>query len=350
VQSFLSKKAKNISPYVAGEQLNGADIIKLNTNENPYSASPKVFKAIKENLNADLKKYPKPDGGDFRIAAAKFVDMKKENIFCGNGSDEVLAFAFQAFFDPDKKLSMPEITYSFYPVWADLYDIPINMIPLNDDFSINEKDYYSKDSVIIPNPNAPTGVALSLDKIKSILDNNKHSIVIIDEAYIEFGGTSAVCLIDDYNNLLVVRTLSKAQSLAGLRAGFAVGHPDLIDGLNRIKDSFNSYPVNKLTSVAAAAALNDKSYYDKINKKIIKTRLWTTKQLKKLDFSVVDSKANFVFVSHKDKKAKDIYESLKEKNILVRWFNTKSIDNYLRISIGTDKEMEELIDCLKQVL
>ncbi len=350
MQTFLSKKARSITPYVPGEQLNSNDIIKLNTNENPYCASKKVFEAVKDNLDANLKKYPKPDGGDFRQAAANFVGVDKKNIFCGNGSDEVLAFAFQAFFDPDKNLSMPEITYSFYPVWADLYDIPIKRIPLNEDFSINEKDYFDSEAVIIANPNAPTGVALSKEKIRAILDNNAYCVVIIDEAYIEFGAESVVGLIGEYKNLLVVRTLSKSQSLAGIRAGFAIGDEALIDGLNRIKDSFNSYPINKLTSVAAAAALNDKEYYNDINNKIIKTRTWTTDKLTKLGFKVINSKTNFVFASHDKMHAKEIYSTLKENNILVRWFNNEKIDNYLRISIGTDDEMKKLINFLTSIL
>jgi histidinol-phosphate aminotransferase len=350
VQDYLSKKAKRITPYIAGEQMNGKDIVKLNTNENPYPASQKVFDAISRNINADLKKYPKPDGGAFKTSAAKNVGVGVENIFCGNGSDEVLALAFQAFFDTDRVLSMPEITYSFYPVWADLYDIPVRMIPLKADFSIDETDYYNSESVIIPNPNAPTGVFLGLDGIRKILDNNKSGVVIIDEAYIDFGGQSAVPLIFEYENLLVVRTLSKGQSLAGMRAGFAVANKALIDGLNRIKDSFNSYPINRLTSVAAAAALEDTVYYDKINEAIIKTREWSKKALKALGFFVVDSKANFVFVSHEKIAAKTIYEKLKQKKVLVRWFNKDKIDNYLRISIGTDDEMKKLLAYLEAIL
>ena len=351
MKDFLSKKAKSITPYVAGQQPSGENIIKLNTNESPYAPSKRVYDAVKSITGKNLRKYPHPNGGDFRESAAKYVNMPIENVFCGNGSDEVLAFAFQAFFDKEKKLSMPDITYSFYPVWADLYDIPIKRIPLNDDLTINIEDYFfCSGGVIIANPNAQTGIALKKEKVELIVKNNPENVVIIDEAYIEFSGELVCGLVKKFDNLLVVRTLSKSQCLAGIRAGFAIGSKSLIDGLFRIKDSFNSYPVNSLTSAAAAAALDDKAYYDKISKKVIETREWTQKKLEELGFYVPKSSANFVFVKPKGISAKEIFEKLRAKGIFVRWFDKDKVRDFLRISIGTDEEMKKLISCLEIII
>jgi len=350
LRNFLSKKARNITPYVAGEQPRGRDIIKLNTNESPYPPSPRVYDAIKSELGSELRKYPDPCGGEFRMQAAEYVGLKEENIFCGNGSDEVLGFAFQAFFDEDRRIKVPDISYSFYPVWSQLFDIQTEIMPVNENFEIDVEDYYnSQGGVVIANPNAPTGIALKIEKIEKVVKNNLNCVVIIDEAYVEFGGDSAVPLVRMYDNLLVIRTLSKSQSLAGIRAGFAVGHPKLIDGLFRIKDSFNSYPVNSLTSAAAAAALKDKEYYNGVSKKVIETREWTAMELEKLGYEVLPSKTNFIFAKPKVKNAKEVFDALKENDIIVRWFDKDRIRDYLRITIGTDDDMKTLVECLTEI-
>ena len=352
MKELLSKKAKEITPYVAGEQPKGTDIIKLNTNESPYAPSPHVFDAIDSVKGDILRKYPDPSGGAFREAAAELTGKKVSEVFCGNGSDEVLAFAFQAFFGPDRGLTAPDITYSFYPVWARLYEIPYHTIPLNDRFEMDVSLYTGLNTgIVIANPNAPTGIALTKKEIASIVQNNPDYVVIVDEAYVGFGSESAVDLTNDYDNLLVVRTLSKAQSLAGIRAGYAVGCEALIDGMMRIKDSVNSYPVNRITSEAAAAALRDDAYYRGLAEKIVKTRAWTVGALKKLDFKVLDSKTNFIFAAPPENKlAKQVFEALKENKIFVRWFNLPRIDDYLRITIGTDDEMKKLVACIDTIL
>ncbi len=309
---YLSEKAQSITPYVAGEQPGGKRIIKLNTNENPYPPSPKVIRAAKAAIGAELRKYPDALGGSFRKAAATYTGVKPENVFCGNGSDEVLGFAFQAFFNPSEAVATPNISYSFYPVWAKLYGITLKMIPLDKDFNLNPSDYCSAEGgVIIANPNAPTGIAISKAAVESIVANNPNKVVIIDEAYVEFGAESAVSLVNTYENLLVVRTLSKSQSLAGMRAGYAVGSETLIQGLNRIKDSFNSYPIDRLTEATAAAALADAVYYKKANGKVMVTREWTRQALEDIGFAVLPSKTNFVFARPKKLSAKDTFETLK---------------------------------------
>ncbi|MEX1307038.1 MAG: histidinol-phosphate transaminase [Eubacteriales bacterium] len=345
---YLSKKAQSITPYVAGEQPKGKNIIKLNTNENPYPPSPKVIRATKAAIGAELRKYPDATGGSFRQAAAQYVGLQETNIFCGNGSDEVLGFAFQAFFEPGEPVASPDISYSFYPVWAKLYDITLKMIPLDKDFCLDPEDYYqSEGGVIIANPNAPTGIAISKDMVEAIVKNNPNKVVIIDEAYVEFGAESAVDLITTYENLLVVRTLSKSQSLAGMRAGFAVGSETLIDGLNRVKDSFNSYPIDRITEATAAAALIDKAYYQKANARVIETREWTTTALKAIGMTVLPSKTNFVFAKPNEQSARAVFEYLKTKSIYVRWFDKPRIKDFLRITIGNPKEMRALVDAIK---
>ena len=351
MKDFLSDRAKNITPYVAGEQPKASGVIKLNTNENPYPPSPAVQAAIDAVSGDGMRKYPDTSGGAFRFEAAKMIGCKPTQVFCGNGSDEVLAFAFQAFFGPKHPMTAPEITYSFYPVWAKMYEIPYHTVAMNLSFEINPMDYFNLDTgIVIANPNAPTGIALSKDAIASIVKSNPNHAVIVDEAYVDFGAESVCDLIDTYDNLLVVRTLSKSESLAGLRAGFAVGHEALIDGLIRIRDSFNSYPVNKITSEAAAAALKDRVYYKDVSNKIIKTREWTTKALEALGFKVLPSSTNFVFASPQKVDAKNVFEALKQKNVFVRWFNHDKINQYLRISIGTDEEMKTLIRCLNDIM
>ena len=355
---MISKKAANIAAYTAGEQPQDKKYIKLNTNENPYPPSDKVISALKGADFSRLRLYPDPESTILRNAAAKEYNLKPENVFCGNGSDEILAFCFQAFYNSEfimhnselkdnnfqlKYAHFPNITYSFYPVWCSLFDIPYKTVPLADAFAINVSDYLNlKDSqgVVLANPNAPTGRALPLKDIESIVAANKGNAVIIDEAYIDFGGETAAPLIKKYENLCVVKTFSKSCSLAGIRAGFALASEKLIGALRKIRDSFNSYPLDYLAQTAAAAALADKEYFVKQAAKIIDTRARFVKALEKIGFYVVPSAANFVFASHKTVKAETLYLKLKEAGVLVRWFNKPLIDNFLRISIGTDEEMD----------
>lgn len=346
---YLSELAKNIEPYVPGEQPKDKKYIKLNTNENPYPPSSKTLKAMSDAINSDLRLYPDPECDELKRTAANYYGLKPEQVFVGNGSDEVLAFSFAAFYT-GKKILFPDITYSFYPVYANLFNVEYETIPLVDEtFQISVEDYLKyNEGIIIPNPNAPTGRFLEIKEIERVLNKNINSVVIIDEAYIDFGGESAVELIHQYPNLLVIHTLSKSRSLAGLRVGFAFGNEALIDGLNRIKNSFNSYTLDRIAQKGAIAALEDEAYFNETRKKIIQTRETTTKELIKLEFKVIESKANFVFITHKDLEAKTLFERLREKGILVRYFSKPRIDNYLRVSIGTDEEMDTFIKILKK--
>ena len=338
---FLSRKAASITPYEAGEQPQGSGIIKLNTNENPYPPSPKALEVLKSFAGERLRLYPRPDGGSLKSAVAQIYGLTEEHVFCGNGSDEVLGLAFQAFFDGD--VVFPEITYSFYPVWADLYDISYRLIPLNDDFTI-PVDELTGGGVVLANPNAPTGIALGLGEVERILQNNSEHVVIVDEAYASFGAGSAACLIPKYPNLLIVSTMSKSHALAGLRVAFALGQPHLIQGLVRIKDSFNSYPLDMIAQDAAAAALLDTDYCAAMSEKIMTTRERTTDRLTELGFKVLPSKANFVFASHPGVSAAALKDYLAENKIYVRHFNKPRIYDYLRITIGTDAQMDALVE------
>jgi histidinol-phosphate aminotransferase len=337
-------------PYVPGEQPKDKKYIKLNTNENPYPPSPKVLDAISNTANGDLRLYPDPECSALRKAIAQYYGLTDNEVFIGNGSDEVLAFSFQTFFDPGRAVLFPDITYSFYPVYCKLYGIDYNTIPLDDNFNIPVEEFLkSNGGVVISNPNAPTAKYITLDIIRKITEFNKDSVVIIDEAYIDFGGESAVSLIKDYPNLLVIQTLSKSRCLAGLRIGFALGNAELINGLNMVKNSFNSYTIDRLAINGAVEAFRDEEYFNETRKKIILTREKSIEALKKLGFTVTDSKANFVFISHAEVRADVIFEKLREMGILVRYFNKPRIDNYLRISIGTDSEMEALLKALKEI-
>jgi histidinol-phosphate aminotransferase len=347
VPNYLSKKAKSITPYTAGAQPKVKNIIKLNTNENPYPPSPATLEAHATFDAAALRLYPRPDGGKLRSAIAHQYGLDISNVFCGNGSDEVLGFAFDAFFDGD--IMFPDITYSFYPVWADLFNISYKLLPLADDFTIPIKQLKAN-GIVLANPNAPTGIAVTLDDIELVLNNNKDYVVIVDEAYAAFGAPSAVPLISKYPNLLVVNTLSKSHCLAGLRIGYALGQPHLIDALVRIKDSFNSYPLDSLAQKIASAALNDTQYYDKIAKKIIATRERISASLADLEFSVLPSCANFVFVSHKSTDAKQLKAYLEQNAIFVRHFDLPRISNHLRITIGTDDQMDALLVVISKFL
>ena len=349
--SFFSKKADSILPYVPGEQPKDGVYIKLNTNENPYPPSKKAIDVLQKTDFSKLKLYPDPECINLRTAYSKILDVKPENIFVGNGSDEVLATAFQTFFMEKENILMPDISYSFYPVYSQLYNVNIKQIPLKDDFSIDINDYMVENNgIVIANPNAPTSLALSKEEIELLLQNNNDSIVLIDEAYVDFGGQTVVDLVNKYNNLLVVKTLSKSYSLAGLRVGFAIGNEEIINGMNKIKNSFNSYPIDMLAQIIAEEAIKDSEYLKENVNKIVNTRKWVSDELKALGFYVLDSKTNFLFISHSKKKAKEIFEKLKEKKVLVRYFNKERIDNCLRVTIGTDKEMQVFIEKIKEIV
>ena len=341
MNNYFSRKAATITPYQAGAQPQGSGIIKLNTNENPYPPSPKAREVLAGFNSEYLRLYPRPDSGVLRQAVADVYGLLPQNVFCGNGSDEVLGFAFQAFFDGD--VVFPDITYSFYPVWAELFGITYRTVPLKDDFTV-PVDAMTGSGVVIANPNAPTGIALSRDDIRRILERNSAHVVLVDEAYASFGSGTVADLIVEYPNLLVVTTLSKSHGLAGLRVAFALGQPHLIDGLTRIKDSFNSYPVDTLAEEVAAAALRDTAYCTEVSAKIIATRERTAQRLRELGFTVLPSKTNFVFAMHPNIRATALKDYLEASRIYVRHFNQPRIGEYLRITIGTDEQMDMMLD------
>jgi len=347
---YWSKLVSSISPYIPGEQPT-QKLIKLNTNENPYPPSPATLSAIEGALNDALRLYPDPECRDLRSAIAAVHGLNADQVFAGNGSDEVLAFCFLAFCDPDRAVRFADITYSFYPVYASLFGIPTQLIPLNEDFTLPTQAFCSGSGpVIIANPNAPTSLSLSLAQIEEILLANKSDVVIIDEAYAAFSGTSAASLIDRYENLLIVRTFSKSHSLAGLRIGYALGHPHLIEALSRVKNSFNSYPLDRVALAAAKAAILDQEYYQNTTEKIIATREQAILRLRQMGFHVFDSRTNFIFASHPQYDAADLMQQLRQRGILVRHFTAPRIANYLRITIGLDEEMDALYEALTQIL
>ncbi|WP_141434441.1 histidinol-phosphate transaminase [Bacillus sp. 03113] len=351
MSQYWNQLVKKLEPYVPGEQPKDKSYVKLNTNENPYPPSPYVLEAITQAVNDQLRLYPDPNCDQLRETIAKHFKLSSNQVFVGNGSDEVLGFSFMSFFSPDRPVLFADITYSFYKVYANLCDLNVNLIPLDDDFSLPMTPFCEPNGgVVIPNPNAPTGQLLPLTSIKTILDANPDSVVIVDEAYVDFGGESAVPLIHDYPNLLVVQTLSKYSSLAGIRVGFALGHPELIDGLNRLKNSFNSYTIDRLALAGAVAAIEDNQYFQETAQKIMATREHTTAQLKELGFSIVPSKANFIFITHPEVEAEFLFHQLKTMGILVRYFNKPRISNYLRVTIGTDEEMEQFLSGVKTIL
>lgn len=343
------KNIRQVVPYVPGEQPKNKNVIKLNTNENPYPPSPKVME-LREQIDA-LRLYPDPAAGQLVETLARYKGLKKEQVFVGVGSDDVLAMAFLTFFNSDKPILFPDITYSFYDVWADLFQIPYETRALDEDFHIRKEDYYGDNGgVIFPNPNAPTGVLLSLSEVEDILAHNQDVIVIVDEAYIDFGGESAQPLLDKYDNLLIVQTFSKSRSMAGMRIGYAMGSEELIRALSDVKYSFNSYTMNQPSLLLGAASVEDDTYFKETVQKIIDTREWFKEEMRKLGFSFPDSKANFLFATHETAAARDIFEAAREQNIYVRYFDKARIDNYLRITIGTREEMESLLTFLKSYL
>ena len=335
---------RRVVPYVPGEQPKLKDIVKLNTNENPYPPSPKVTEALEVLDTADLRLYPDPSCEVLVHAIAAYYGLSDEQVFVGVGSDDVLAMAFMTCFNSEKPILFPDITYSFYDVWADMFRIPYEQIPLTEDFTIRKEDYYRENGgIIFPNPNAPTGVELGQNDIEDIVSHNPDSIVIVDEAYVDFGAVSALPLIEKYDNVLVVQTFSKSRSLAGMRIGFAMGSKKLIAYINAVKYSFNSYTMDLTALAAGTASIEDKTYFEQSTAKVIAVREWTKEQLKKLGFVFGDSKANFIFAAHPKYSAKELFAALREAHIIVRYFDKPRIDNYLRITIGTQEEMQRLI-------
>jgi len=364
MSKYWNSRVKNISPYVPGEQPRDKKFIKLNTNENPYPPSPKVIKAIQDATDERLRLYPDPQCTEFREAVARRYGVKSEQVFAGNGSDEILAFAFAAFFESsggnrNEPILFPDITYSFYPVYADLWNIPYRTIPVGEDFSINTNEYkIPSGGVVFPNPNAPTGIPLSLGDVFTLAEylEKLDKVLILDEAYVAYGAESAVPFINKHSNILTVHTLSKSASLAGLRGGYAVGNHELIEGLCRVRDSFNSYTVDRLALAGAEAAVSDAAYYGEINRRVIATRERVTKTLQGHGFIVLPSATNFIFVKAPPiKKAAaaegkpcisgaDLMAALRERGILVRHFSKKRIADYLRVSMGTDEEMDAFLE------
>lgn len=343
------KNIRQVAPYTPGEQPKQPGIIKLNTNENPYPPSPKVMEQLGQIDR--LRMYPDPAVTELAEAIAGYKGLSKDQIFVGVGSDDVLAMCFMTYFNSDLPILFPDITYSFYDVWAELFRVPYETVPLNQDFKIVPDDYKKPNGgIIIANPNAPTGIFMPLDELESIIASNQDVIVIVDEAYVDFGGTSAQCLLDRYENLIVVQTFSKSRSLAGMRIGFAMGSASLIKALNDVKYSFNSYTMNQPSIVLGKASIEDDEYFLAKCKAIMDTREWVKKELTSLGFSFPDSKTNFIFATHESVPAEEIFLAAKEEGIFLRYFKKPRIDNFLRITIGTDEEMKKLIQFLKHYL
>ena len=345
------KRLRRIDPYVPGEQPQSDDIIKLNANENPYPPAPGVQQALRDFDTSRLALYPDANGKALKTALANRFGLKSSQVFLGNGSDDVLALAFQSFFCSDEPVLYPDITYSFYPVWCDLFRIPYETVPLDENFCVNIRDYDRPNGgIVLPNPNAPTGRGVSLAFLEDLLQHNADCVVIIDEAYVDFGAQSAVPLIEKYENLLVVQTMSKSRSLAGLRIGYALGSETLIATLEAVKNSYNSYTMDAVALAAGEAAVADEAYFQETCCKVVATRERTADALRGLGFVVPPSLTNFLFVTHPDKNASDIFAALRERGIFIRYFKLPRIDNYLRITVGTDEQMDRLIDALRDLL
>jgi histidinol-phosphate aminotransferase len=348
MSKFWSPFVKDLVPYVPGEQPKLAKLVKLNTNENPYGPSPKAIAAMQAEVNDNLRLYPDPNSDRLKQAVADYYGVQTAQVFVGNGSDEVLAHAFHGLFQHGQPLLFPDISYSFYPVYCRLYGIANEQVPLDEQFQIRVEDYARPNGgIIFPNPNAPTGCALGLEAIERLLKANPDSVVLVDEAYIDFGGVSAISLVDQYPNLLVTQTLSKSRSLAGLRVGLAVGHPDLIEALERIKNSFNSYPLDRIAIAGAAAAFADKAYFEQTCQRVIDSREAVVAGLETLGFEVLPSAANFVFARHPRKDAATLAAGLREQGVIVRHFKQQRIAQFLRITIGTPEQNQALLDALQ---
>lgn len=351
MKEFWSRRIKDAVPYTPGEQPKDRKFIKLNTNECPYSPSPKVLEAIKAAANSDLRLYPDPECLALRQAIADREGLDAGQVFCSNGSDEVLAFAFQAFFDPEKEIVFPRITYSFYPVYTNYFGLTCRQVSMNPDFS-DPVDLLcgGNGGVVLANPNAPTGIAVGLDVVEKLLQTNPDVVVIVDEAYVDFGASSAVGLINRYPNLLVVQTASKSRALAGLRVGWAMGSKNLIDGLRCVRDSINSYTVDRIAQAGAKAAIEDEQYFQTTRQKVMATRAWVEAALKEKGFTVLPSQTNFLFASHPNYSGKELLDGLRARGVLVRWWGDPLIQDWLRISIGTDEEMKALMEALGQLV
>ena len=351
MSKYWSSLVNQLQPYIPGEQPSMTNITKLNTNENPYGPSPLALLAMKSLLNQDLRLYPPPSADHLKEAVARYYELNADQVFLGNGSDEVLAHIFNGLLKQSEPLLFPDISYSFYPVFCKLYDINFIKIPLTDDLSLDLKNYKrANGGIIFPNPNAPTGRLLPLKAIEELLKENQHAVVVVDEAYIDFGGQSAVVLINKYANLIVVQTMSKARSLAGMRIGYALGSAELIEGLERVKNSFNSYPLGHLQIAAGIAAFEDKAHFDSTRQQVISSRDWLSDQLKILGFDVLPSAANFLFVQHTHKSAEIIHDQLRDLGIIVRHFKQPRIEEFLRITVGTDVQNRQLVSALGGLL
>ena len=352
---FISPIVQQLVPYVPGEQPKMANLVKLNTNENPYPPSPRVVAAIQQAAQHGLQLYPDPDGSSLRQAIAQHLDITPEQVFLGNGSDEVLAHAFFAFFQHGCPLLMPDISYSFYKVYCGLYSIAARTVPLRDGLQLNVADYAcaadpAAAGVVIANPNAPTGVGLPLTDIEALLQMHPNRVVLVDEAYVDFGGQSAIALIDRHPNLLVVHTLSKSRSLAGLRIGYACGQPHLIEALNRVKNSFNSYPLDRLALAGGVAAFEDQAYFEQTRQAVMSSREGLVLALEDLGFMVLPSQTNFVFARHPHHEGADLAAGLRAQGVLVRHFKQARIDAYLRISVGTPGQCDQLVAALAKLV
>ena len=337
---------RQVEPYVPGEQPKNTNVIKLNTNENPYGPSPRV-KAVQDNEDL-LRLYPDPTASVLVDALAEYHGVDASQVFVGVGSDDVLAMSFLTFFNSDKPILFPDITYSFYDVWADLFRIPYERPALDENFHIRTEDYFRENGgIVFPNPNAPTGIAEPVEFVRDIVSHNPDVIVIVDEAYVDFGGQTALPLLKEFDNLVVVRTFSKSRSMAGLRIGYAISNPELIKALNDVKYSYNSYTMNRPSLVLGVESIHDDAYFREKVGQIIATRERFVKEIAELGFTCLPSSANFVFATHESIPAKEIFAAAKENNIYVRYFDKPRIDNYLRISIGTDAEMDAFVAFLK---
>lgn len=355
MNSFLSKLASSVSPYAAGEQLNDKKYVKLNTNENPYPPAPAVERALRETDAASLRLYPSPDADGLRDKIAEAEGLTRENVFCGNGSDEVLALCFPAFFDPDGKgACFANITYSFYPVFCDFFSVPKKIVPLDGEYRLDLNAFSAVDcqGYFIANPNAPTGMGIPEEEILAFVKSNPDKLVVVDEAYMDFYGRSVSRYVNEYENLLVVKTFSKSYSLAGIRCGYAIGNPSLIGGLFRVKDCFNSYPLDRVCQAVCTAAISEESraYYKTATEKVVSERARVTAKLRQLGFYVPDSSANFVFAGYERTGGEFLYKSLKFRGVLVRYWNTPLLKNFLRITVGTREQNDVLLNALREIL
>jgi len=352
---YWSAVVHGLTPYVPGEQPKLDNLVKLNTNEHPYGPSPKALEAIRHATSDALRLYPDPNADALKAALAQRHGVKPNQVFVGNGSDEVLAHAFQALLKHDGELWFPDVTYSFYPVYCGLYGIAHRVVPLADDFTLRVEDYLPRDgqragAIIFPNPNAPTGRLLPLEAVERIVAGNPEAVVLVDEAYVDFGGDSAIALVDRYPNLLVVHTFSKSRSLAGLRVGFAIGHPDLIEGLERVKNSFNSYPLDRLAIAGAVASVEDEAFFQASCRQVVATREQLVAQMTALGFEVLPSAANFIFARHPGHDGAALAAALRQRAIIVRHFKLSRIDQFLRITVGTDAQCDALVAALREIL